>query len=183
MFWIRPTPICCARGVKEFDRSKPLLLSLVLQKKTANGEPYYDVYALTEYLQTLGEYPFFKGTALLEKSGRMKAFFPKESFLSYASYSSIQQLVQHVNDGNIDEILKLPGACRDCVAADATIMSALIKLEALKASTLPVSDDGKLKGVVEKDDLVARVVIALAGEDKANDPREKKRPRNASPQS
>lgn len=157
------------RKLEELDRSRPAVLTLVLGKRepSDNKVGYYDPYALQYYIDVLTKFPFFKGIAILGKRRKLQAYIPYASTVAMVVSNSLPGFVKYVNEADIDNIRRLPGVVTEFLSDDTTNIDALAKLTEQGLDSLVVEGNGELRGVIDKQDLLAKLVLAVAGSGQA----------------
>ena len=153
------------KKLKELDASRPAVLTLVLGKRQSADETlaYDEPYALGYYIDVLMKLPFFKGIAILDKRKKLRAYVPYAPMAAMVASDSLREFVDCVNEADIDNIKSLPGVVTEFLSADTTNIDALTKLTEQGLDSLVVEGDGKLRGVIGKQDLLTKIVLAVAG--------------------
>jgi hypothetical protein len=141
------------------DADAPVVLSLTLRPRDGT----YKSFALQQYIDWLARYPRFRFVVLLDHAERVVAYLPADvlSARNFAPPPPISQLlVDAVNVGNLPTDI---GVRTEFLSQDATNEEALARMTALKLDAMLVrGDDRALVGVVERQDVLARLFLAAA---------------------
>ena len=137
--------------------TKPILMTMTLGRG-------YSVPELQSYLRTLSQFPRFCLIAFLDSSGQ---FLGCASPTGLAALMQIDGLgrafVEAIRGGDSEEVFSFPRTLRKVVSPTATNAEAL---EAMTANDLGaiavVGEDRQLRGVVEREHLVSKLVLSLA---------------------
>jgi CBS domain-containing protein len=141
------------------DESKAIILMLVLGK-----EEYYNRRIWLSYLETLSQYRTFKFVVFLDKENRFVSYIPSWAMLRILRMEALgDEFVEIINRGDIQELRRYPSVVTRTISTKATNIDALREmitqnLEAL----LVVDEDRKLKGVVEREQILSRLLLAMA---------------------
>ena len=171
-----------AEKLEALDQSKPAVLTLILGKRerTSKVLGYYEPVDLGHYLNALRQYRSFKGIAVCDKEKRPKAYIPYDATVTMVIKSdvyygteteqdAITTFVNRVNNAEIEEIRRSPGVVTKYLNQNMTNLGALSKLAELRLEDcLVVDGDGRLRGVINKQDLVAKIALAVSGSPPAN---------------
>lgn len=76
---------------------------------------------------------------------------------------SIPQLTKLLNSANFEEIKRLSGVVVEFLTEGTSNVDALAELIEKNLDSLVVQGRGKLKGIVDRQDLMAKIVLAIAG--------------------
>jgi CBS domain-containing protein len=142
--------------IQALDRDQPVLMTVTL------GE-HYTVTAMTTYLDNLARLPRFNLVAFLDRSG---------GFIGCASPTVLLSLMQDtglgtgflraVEDGNAANVFRYPGILNNVIPAETTNSQALEAMSRHGLSALAVvGDDRRVKGVVEREQLMSKLVLSL----------------------
>jgi hypothetical protein len=143
--------------MRSLDVGEPVLLTLTLGR-------YYSAADIQGYLNTLSQLPRFRLVALLDPSG---AFAGCTSPLQLAALMRSEP----VSKGLLDEISRAdeqavfarPSMLQKVVRSHATNAEALAAMTANNLDAIAiVSEDRRLSGVAEREQIVSKLVLALA---------------------
>jgi predicted transcriptional regulator len=73
-----------------------------------------------------------------------------------------QEFIRAINHGERDQIARYPGVITKAISSKSTNAEALREMEKSNLEALVVVDDGRFKGVVEREQLLSRMMLALA---------------------
>lgn len=153
------------KQIKTIDKKKPILLTLELPKKVNEEAPSnrYEDYALDRYIKDLNQFDSFKGIAILDDRKKIQAYFPRSATVDLVMSQSIPQLTKLLNSANFEEIKRLSGVVVEFLTEGTSNVDALAELIEKNLDSLVVQGRGKLKGIVDRQDLMAKIVLAIAG--------------------
>ena len=153
-------------GVKELqnrvphlDESKPIILTLNL-----GTGGYYVADKLLLYIEVLSQYPTFKFVVFMDKDNRFVAYIPSWAMLQILKIKHLGiDFVRRLNDGDFRELRRYPGIVTKTISTKSTNMDALREMTAQNLDALIVMDEErKIKGVVEKDQLLSKILLGMA---------------------
>lgn len=136
--------------------NQPILMTMTLGRS-------YGVPEVQGYLKTLSQFSRFCLIAYLDQSG---------AFIGCSSRSGLAGLVENdalgeaflsaVRQGDVSRVFSFPGMLRKVVPPSATNAEALAAMTANNLEAIAVvGDDRKLRGVVEREQLVSKLVLSL----------------------
>ncbi len=138
--------------------TQPILMTMTLGR-------HYGVQELQRYLTTLSQFPRFRLIALLDGSGK---FLGCSSPTELAALLQINGLghafVDAIGRADTEEVFSFPGTLRKVVPPSATNAEALSAMTGNNLDAIAVvGEDRKLRGVVEREQLVSKLILSLAG--------------------
>jgi len=153
------------RRVQAFDQDQPVLMTITL------GEDY-SVTALETYLERLNHLPRFKLVAFLDKPGRFIGCASPAGILSLMQDSALaRSFLDAVKNEDVAQVFRYPGMLKSVIPAETTNTQALDAMSRHGLSALAVvDDDRRIKGVVEREQLMSKLILSLA-EDATQDRR------------
>jgi CBS domain-containing protein len=159
------TQVVAKEGIKELkkripflDISKPIILTLVLGKRD-----YYDHHALSQYIEVLSQYRTFKGVVILDSDHKFQVYFPSDAIIGILKSVDGNEIIQDINDGRIDKIRRYPGGVVHTLTKHSTNLEALQEMTTRNLDELVVmNEDGKPTGVVERQQLIGKLLMAMA---------------------
>ena len=143
--------------VRTLRPDQPILMTLTLGKGyTAND--------IQGYLQTLSSFPRFRLVVLLDGSGEfVGCMSPVELGGLMRSEKLSARFLQAAEHGDKKEVLKSPATFEHNVPKSATNADALSAMTAHNLGAIAVLDESRrLRGVVEREQLVSKLVLSLA---------------------
>lgn len=150
--------------LESIDKSQPVLLTLELDKNAGKEDAshHFEIEALQAYVNRSAELNSFKGVALLDSSKKIKAYIPRAVATALIRYPSVYQLTEFLNRADFQAIKQLPGVETEFLAEGTSNVDALSELTEKKLDSMVVQGRGKIKGVLDRQDLVAKIVLAMA---------------------
>ena len=145
--------------IQHLDESRPIILTLNLRTGV-----YYDAYALLNYIEVLSQYQTFKFVVFMDKDNRFVAYIPFWAMLQILKIESLcYDFVRTLNDGDFQELRRYPGIVTRTISTKSTNMDALREMTTQNLDALIVIDEErKIKGVVEKDQLLSKILLGMA---------------------
>lgn len=138
---------------------------IVLTLRVASGGPYQS-HAIAYALQTLGEFRGFKFVVFLRPNDELVGYLPSWALRTAVERNlpEANELVEAVNSGNEITVQSYPGMITETVTSDSTNADALKLMESRNLEALVVVDaqSNKVLGVVERDRLLGKMLVALA---------------------
>jgi hypothetical protein len=151
--------------VRTLRPDQPILMTITL------GKTYTDA-DIQGYLQTLSSFPRFRLVVLLDGSGKfVGCMSPVELGGLMRSTALSAGFLQAVGRGDTREVFLYPGTLRHIVRTSATNADALSAMTANNLGAIAVIDeDQRLRGVVEREQLISKLVLSLAKATQAETP-------------
>jgi CBS domain-containing protein len=137
---------------------QPVVMTMTL------GRVYTDA-DVRGYLDTLKQFPRFRLVALLNASGHfIGCLSPEELGGLIRSPALSAGFLAAIAGSNEAEVFRYPGVLRKVVPAHATNADALSAMTLLNLGAIAVVDDERrLRGVVEREQLVGKLLLSLTG--------------------
>ena len=143
--------------IASLNLAEPVLLALTMGKSYSPAD-------VQGYLTTLSQFPRFRLVALLDSSG---------AFLGCTSPPELNGLMRSgplsagflaaIQQSDARAVFRYPGMLQKVVPADATNAEALAAMTEHNLDAIAVvSENRKLRGIAERDQLVSKLVVALA---------------------
>lgn len=147
------------RSLHNIDESKPITLTLTLGK-----EGYYDRWVLLEYIKALSQYRNFKFVIILDQENGFKAYLPSWMMRQILEMDSLgDDFVKAVNDGSVPHLRRYPGVVTRTITTEQTNIEAIQEMTDQNLEALVVIDqDRQLRGVVEREQVLSKLMLALA---------------------
>lgn len=141
----------------KFSEAKPIVLSFILGR---NG---YTKPGSALFIKHLARYRSFKLIVFLDRFERVTAYMPfwaAQQLL--ADDKEGERFISCINTDKVGELLKYPKIVTKLLTTESTNAEALRLMNALNLDTLViVNADHNLKGVVERDELLSRMMQTL----------------------
>lgn len=146
------------RKAKEIDESKPIVMTMGI-----GGQAQYNALDVEQYMKVLSQFRNFKFVVFLDR---------EEAFVAYMPSWALSQLVQvpdlaseflgAVNQGQVAQVLRYPGVVSRTISTKSTNAEALREMLQQNIEALVVIDDQrKLRGVVEREQVLSRMMLSL----------------------
>jgi len=125
---------------------------------------YYTREGVARYIKDLFMFTQFRFIVLLDSDHKVVAFISKEKLTTLLGNENLgNEFIRMVNEGSIDELNIFPGIVLNTLEATARNIDALKHMDEYKLNELIVVDDeGKLRGIIEREDILSKLMIALA---------------------
>ncbi len=141
-----------------FDESKPIVMTMIIGKG-----PYYNFYGFTQYMNFLSQYPNFKFVVFLDTSERFVAYMPSWAFNGLIKLPELaDEFINIINVGRSQDLYRYPSVIKDTISTKSTNIEALQLMTKDNLEALVVIDeDRKLKGVIEREQVLSKLMLAL----------------------
>jgi CBS domain-containing protein len=145
------------RRIQDITPTEPVLLTLTLGCDSINGE------AAANYARGLTQFPRFRFVAILDTTGHLISYMDERAFrhLVEADVVDAQELLNNIEQKNVGEIRKSAGMITETVTPATSIAEALRDMERLRLNALLVTEDGQVRGIVERDRLANALLLSL----------------------
>jgi CBS domain-containing protein len=147
------------RTLRRLNESKPIVITLNLGR-----QGYYDRAVLIQYFEALSQYRNFKFAVILDEDNRFVAYMPSWAMLQLLRIQDLgNRFVQLINSGEKFEVIQYPGVITSTISTRTTNLEALKQMTERNIEALVViDDDRKLRGVVEREQILSKLLIGLA---------------------
>jgi hypothetical protein len=137
--------------------TQPILMTMTLGRS-------YSVRELQSYLKTLSQFPRFRLIAFLDGSGRfLGCSSPTELAALLQNDDLARAFVDAIRRDDTEEVFSFPGTLRKVVPPSATNAQALSAMTVNDLDAIAVvGEDRQLRGVVEREQLVSKLILSLA---------------------
>jgi len=141
------------------DQSVPLVLTMHLGRTG-----YYGREALLVYLETLMQLRNFRFVIIVRENGSFAAYIPAWAARRIVESPALgDEFVGLINRGDMNKLRQFPGIIAASLPSSASNLEALKEMKMRNLEALVVIDkDGKVRGVVEREQLLSEFVLALA---------------------
>jgi hypothetical protein len=141
----------------KLDEAKPIVLNIKL------GRGDYKRAQTLDFIRQLSIYRSFKLMVFLDQHDRVIAYMPGWAARQLMTDDEGGELfIAAINHNQVKKLLDLPKVVSKPLSMQATNAEALRQMAALNMEALVVVDvDGYLKGVLERDGVVAKMMLAL----------------------
>jgi CBS domain-containing protein len=155
----RPQKI--AERLGKIKDGRPVVLTMTL----GHGSDYYKEQPLADAIDALSQFRNFKFVVVTDKEDRLIAYMPSWTLraILLSPIGTGDELVRSVNQGLDVEVARHPLAITEVVTANSSNTEALEKMEGLNLEAIVVVDEKRrFRGVVERDRILAQMLVALA---------------------
>lgn len=140
------------------DESKPIILTLPLGKAG-----YLDRETLQRYMQLLSQFPSFKFVVIQDRSGELVAYVTARTMQTILASERLgEELVRTINEGNTQQLMRYPGILSRTTTTKTSNIDALKEMVAQDLDALVVTENHKVKGVIEREQIISRLILAMA---------------------
>ncbi len=141
------------------NERRPLILTLTLGR-----EGFYDVSIWRRYMKALCKYANFKFVVILDRDSRVVAYAPATLILEILRDEHLGYgLVNAINEGRADILTRFPGVLTNALSSGSTNLDALQRMTEECADAILVLDrDRKLRGLVEREQILGKLMLAIA---------------------
>jgi hypothetical protein len=155
---VKGDPMKLKQRLTELDESQPIVLTLVV-----SDDSQYSTWSVQQYAKALSQFRSFRFVVFIDKEKCLVGYMPVRSFRELLGVGQLgAEFIQLVNEGKSKELLRFPGVLTKTISPDQTAADALRQMEDVGTDALLVSDQKKaILGVVERDELLSRLVLAL----------------------
>lgn len=137
----------------------------IVMTMTLNTTGFYKVGAVKEAIQTLSQFRNFKFVIFVHKENKLVGYMPSWALnaMLKSDQESADNFIEDINNGRVDKVQARLGVITERVTTETTNAEALQKMEKLNIEALVVVDSKseKVRGVVERDRILSRMLIAL----------------------
>jgi hypothetical protein len=136
---------------------QPVLMTMAL----ANAYTAADVLG---YLETLSRFPRFRLVALVDGSGKFLGCMSPPELTGIMRSALGPSFLEAIKDGDMQEVFRYPGTLREVMLTTETNTEALSRMTSLKLDSVAIVDERhQLLGVVEREQLVSKLILSLCG--------------------
>lgn len=139
------------------DDSKLIVLTLLLTRR------HYVQRDAEVYLERFLRYRNFAFVAFLDKKDRLVAYVSAWAMYRIVKGKQGGRFIKLINNGNLLDLLEFPDVRTYTVSTSDSNLQALNKMMTHNMGAIPVVDEGrKLKGVVEREQILGKLILAMA---------------------
>ncbi|MGG6238328.1 CBS domain-containing protein [Nodosilinea sp. AN01ver1] len=140
---------------------RPIVMTMTLGR-----EGFYQVGAVRQVIEALSQFRNFKFVIFLNKDNQFVGFMPSWALnaMLKSDRGDAKNFIEDINNGCFDRVKERLGVITELVYKNETNAQALEKMERLNLEALVVLDEqtNEVIGVVERDRLLSRMMLALA---------------------
>jgi CBS domain-containing protein len=143
--------------IRDITREDPVVLTLTLGSGPIDGE------AAADYAKGLTQFPRFRFVAVLDSHRKLVSYMDASAFrhVIEADVVDAQELLRNIEDKNIGAVRAFPGMVFTTVTPRTSIADGLRKMEKVHLDALLVTDQGEIRGIVERDRLANALLLSL----------------------
>jgi hypothetical protein len=145
---------------------RPILMTVILGKKSEliPAGPYYSRRDMQDYLELLTQSRRFRFVAFLSPEQKLVACMRPSNLLNLIKNEELgEKMIRVINENLEQDLLSYTDVVRDKLSLESTNATALRLMTDRNLEALPIVDkDERLSGVVERETVIARLVLALA---------------------
>jgi hypothetical protein len=143
--------------IVNLDDSKPIILTLTV------GSNRYDAGMVLNYVKALSQYKNFRFIVLLDFDERFVAYVQSQSMLQILENIGLgNEFITKINEGDIRDIQLYPGVITRTIDRSTSNIEALREMTEKNMSGLLVVDNKKIVGVVEREQISSKLLLALS---------------------
>jgi hypothetical protein len=159
------TQVIAKEGIRDIqarlgrlDESRPILMTIKVGQQAS-----YDWDALKRYMTALSQFRNFKFIVFIDQNDRLLAYMPSWAFRGLINLPELgDEFINRINQGDIADLRRYPGVVQETISTRSSNVDALRQMMRQNLEALVVTDEqGLLKGVVERDQLVSRILLDL----------------------
>jgi len=142
----------------DLSEARPIVLNIVL------GNTNYTRQTLLDFIRQLHFYRSFRLIVFLDEATRVKAFMPSWAAMKLLSdeEGKGEKFISAITGNRVDQINALDHVVTEPLSSQDTNAEALRRMTKMDLEAFVVVDSyGRLKAVVERDDVVSKMMLAL----------------------
>jgi CBS domain-containing protein len=145
------------KRIRDITPKEPVILTLTIGSDAIDGA------AVANYARGLTQFPRFRFVTILDSRGNLISYMEERAFrhLIEADVVDAQELLNNIELKNVGEIRNSPGMIVDTVTPGTSIADALRAMERLRLNAMLVTEDGDVKGIVERERLANALLLSL----------------------
>jgi CBS domain-containing protein len=151
--------------VRNITPADPVVLTLTVGSGPIDGR------AAADYARGLTQFPRFRFVAVLNEDGTLISYIDESSFrhviessfrhVIEADVVDATSLLHDIEHSNLGAVRAFPGMITTTVAPGASIADALRSMDQARLNAMLVTEDGRIKGIVERDRLANALLLSL----------------------
>jgi len=146
------------RKAHEIDDSQPIIMTMTL-----SGNAQYNPVDVEQYLKVLSQFRNFKFVVFLDREDRFVAYIPSWALRQLLQLPDLAgEFINAINMGQAAQVIRYPGVVRKTISVRSTNAEALREMLAQNIEALLVVDDTrKLRGVIQREQVLSRMMLSL----------------------
>jgi CBS domain-containing protein len=143
--------------IRDITPDDPVVLTLTVGSGPIDGQ------AAAEYAKGLTQFPRFRFVAVLDSHRKLISYMDATAFrhVIEADVVDANALLKNIEDQEVGAVRAFPGMTVATVSARTSIADALRRLDRLHLDAVLVTDEGTIKGIVERDRLANALLLSL----------------------
>jgi CBS domain-containing protein len=143
--------------VRNITAADPVVLTLTVGSGPINAE------VAADYARGLTQFPRFRFVAVLKKDGSLISYMDESAFrhVIEAQVVDAALLLKDIEDENVGAVRDFQGMITATVPSGSNVADALRKMDEARIDALLVADDGRIKGIVERDRLANALLLTI----------------------
>jgi CBS domain-containing protein len=143
--------------VRNITDTDPVVLTLT------SGSGPIDADAAADYARGLTQFPRFRFIAVLKHDGTLISYMDESSFRHVIAAKVVDAaiLLSDIEHENASGVRQFPGMLTATVTPGDSIADALRSMDRVRADALLVAEDGRIKGIVERDRLANALLLTI----------------------
>jgi CBS domain-containing protein len=145
--------------IRDITPEEPVILTLTLGSGAIDGT------AAANYARGLSQFPRFRFVAIVDsyEHRNLISYMEERAFrhLIEADVVDAQELLNNIEHKNVGAVRAFPGMVVSTVTPNTSIADGLREMERLRLNALLVTENGKVKGIVERERLANALLISL----------------------
>lgn len=135
----------------------PVVLTLTLGSGPIDGR------AAADYARGLTQFPRFRFVAVVDSHETLISYMQESAFrhLIESDVIDSQELLNNIEQKNVGAVRTHTGMITSTVTAETSIADSLREMQRLRLNALIVTDDGHIKGIVERDRVANALLLSL----------------------
>ena len=145
--------------VRDLTPDDPVVLTLTLGAGPIDGT------VAADYARGLTQFPRFRFVAIVDSAGKLVSYMEERAFrhLVESDVVDARVLLDNIEHQDIGAVRTYPGMIVSTVTPRTSVADALREMERLRKDALLVTEDGHVKGIVERDWLANALLLSIVG--------------------
>ena len=162
---VHTTEMVTKGGVGELETLQKRKIE-ALEFRLGGGGYYYGP-AIQQYLDALTGNSYLRVLVLNERDGTLFGVYNASDLVGHLrvtkGYGEFERLLNRQDGSEREDLSRLPGfvSANDAVSADTSKRDALARMEHIGGDMLPVVENGRYVGIVERSKLTASLILAV----------------------
>jgi CBS domain-containing protein len=143
--------------IRDITPEDPVVLTITL------GSGPIDATAAADYAKGLTQFPRFRFVAILDSHAKLISYMDESAFrhVIEADVVDASKLLSNIEHQNVGAVRAFPGMVVSTVTPQTSIANALRKMDRVRLSALLVTEEGHIRGIVERDHLANALLLSL----------------------